>query len=211
MPLTLTSTTISSTAAGRRGLCHVRPLSLSGESTGMSGYVMAHPDLGDKGATGADDDGETDPLTSLRRDLALAKGKTTFAPTMRAGYDAGASAAPEHDYKSTRYGINPPTTVVELRRDVERSILSACGVPPVLASHAAPGGSAREAWRMLHQLLIEPLAELLSDQLSEALGETVRLDMRRARAADIATMARAVGSLTTAGVEPAEARRIVGV
>ena len=51
---------------------------LSGESQSKSGYILATPDLGDRGQ-GADDDGETDPLTTLRRDLAAAEGRTMLA------------------------------------------------------------------------------------------------------------------------------------
>ncbi len=37
------------------------------------------------------------------------------------------------------FGLNHPQQVTELRRDVERSILATYGLPPVFASHAAPG------------------------------------------------------------------------
>ena len=65
-------------------------------------------------------------------------GKTMLAPTTSAGFGAGPGAAPSTDYKSERFGFNPPASAVETRRDVERSILAACGVPPVLAQ---PSGS----------------------------------------------------------------------
>ena len=171
---------------------------------------MPVPDVGDK-SQGADDDGTADPLTSLRNDLAAAGGRTKLAPTMKGGYDGGPGVAPDRDYKSERFGLNPPPGTVEVRRDVERSILSAAGVPSVLASHAAPGTSMREAWRQFHTLTVEPLSELLGDQLSEALGENVRLDMRRARAADVVMLSRAAGSLVTAGMTIDQAREVVGL
>ena len=183
---------------------------LSGEAGSASGYILPTPDTGDRGQdTG--DDGEDDPLVSLRRDLAAAGGKTVLAPSVSAGYGAGPGAAPQKEYVSTRFGLNPPSGTIEVRRDVERSILAACGVPPVLAHYMAPGGSLREGWRQLHQLTVEPLSELVADQLSEALGQRVTLDMRRARAADIATLSRAIGSLTTAGMTPEQARALVGL
>ena len=97
-------------------------------------------------------------------------------------------AAPSTDYKSERFGFNPPASAVETRRDVERSILAACGVPSVLANHQAPGKSMREAWRQLTVGTVEPLAVLVADQLSEALGVKVSLTMPRA--ADVATRGR---------------------
>ena len=171
---------------------------------------MPVPDPGDKGQ-GEGDDGEADPLTTLQRDLAAANGKTTLAPTTVGGFSAGAVNAPEHDYLARRFGANPPQTLAELRRDVERSVHAASGIPPVLVGHQAPGQSLREGWRQFHQLTLEPLAELVSVQLSEALGVDVRLDMRRARASDVATLARAVGSLTKAEVPLADARARVGI
>ena len=183
---------------------------LSGEAAGASGYVLPVPDVGDR-SQDETSDGEDDPLTSLRRDLAAAGGKTTLAPATGAGYGAGPGAAPQKEYKPERFGLNPPAATVDVRRDAERSIMAACGVAPVLFGHAAPGQSLREGWRQFHTLTVEPLAELVSDQLSEALGVDVRLDMRRARAADVATLSRAVGSLVQAGVKVDQAREVVGL
>ena len=119
---------------------------------------------------------------------------------------------PHKDYRPERFGLNPPQAVNELRRDVERSVLAACGVPPVLANHAAPGTSMREAWRQFHTLTVEPLAELIGDQLSEALGTSVALDMRRARAADVVMLVRAATSLVEkGGMNIDAAREVVGL
>ena len=184
---------------------------LSGEASGPSGYVLPVPDPGDRNE-GEDADGEADPMTTLRRDLAAANGTTTLAPTTLGGLGAGASNAPEHDYMARRFGINPPQHLAELRRDVERSIHAASGIPPVLVGHQAPGQSLREGWRQFHTLTLEPLAGLVAAQLSESLGVDVRLDMRRARAADVATLSRAAGSLVAhAGMPLADARSIVGL
>ena len=62
----------------------------------------------------------------------------------------------------------------------------------------------------MHALSAVPLAGLVAAQLSEALNEPVTLDLRRGRATDVATLARAVGSLVTAGVDVNEARELVG-
>ena len=182
---------------------------LAGEAGSASGYILPTPDVGDRGQEGEEADEEDDPLTTLRRDLAAAGGRTVLAPTTAAGYGAGPGAAPSKDYKPERFGFAPPETAVEARRDVERSILAACGVPPVLANHAAPGTSMREAWRQLTVGTVEPLAALIADQLSEALGVDVRLTMPRS--ADVATLARAVQSLTGAGMSVEDAREVVGL
>ena len=181
---------------------------LAGEAASASGYILPAPDVGDRGQ-GEDGDEEEDPLTSLRRDMAGAGGKTMLAPSMTAGFGAGPGAAPAGDYKAERFGFHPPETAVETRRDVERSILAACGVPPVLANHAAPGTWMREAWRQMTVGTVEPIATIIGDQLSEALGVKVSLTMPRA--ADVATLSRAVQSLTGAGMTIEQARAVVGL
>ena len=130
---------------------------------------------------------------------------------MQAGYSAGASAAPERDFHSERFGLNAPQAVAELRRDVERLILACYGLPPVFASHAAAGTSLRESWRIAVALSVQPVAELVQEQLREALDEpALVLNMDRCRAADVAMLSRAVGSLTTAGMPVDQARQVVG-
>lgn len=81
----------------------------------------------------------------------------------------------------------------------------------MLENHAAPGQSLREGWRTFAALTLEPIAELVAEQLSESLGVDVVLDMRRARAADVATLSRALGSLRTAEMPLDQAREIVGL
>ena len=125
---------------------------LSGEARGASGYVLPVPDTGDKGEA-EDADGEDDPIVALRRDLAAAAGKTMIAPTTVGGFGAGPANAPASDYKSSRFGLAPPESAIELRRDVERWILSTYGLLPVLFSHQGPGASLREAWRTAHTCL----------------------------------------------------------
>ena len=183
---------------------------LSGEAGSASGYILPTPDLGDRGQADADADEEDDPLTTLRRDLASAGGRTVLAPTTAAGYGAGPGAAPAKDFQPERFGFNPPETAVETRRDAERSILAACGVPPALANHAAPGTSLREAWRQLTVGTIEPIATIVGEQLSEALGQRVTLTLPAA--ADVkGIQVRSVAALVQSGVPLAEARQVVGI
>ncbi len=185
---------------------------LAGEAGGPSGYVLPVPDVGDQSrdpAASETDQEDADPLAELRRDLAAAHGRTVVAPTTSAGYGAGPAAAPERDFMTRRFGLHPPETAVELRRDVGRDVLAACGVHPTLAAHNAPGTSLRESWRQLRDGTLEPLCRLAGDQLSEALGETVTLAMPRA--SDIITQARAVLALAQAGVETDRALEAVGL
>ena len=184
---------------------------LAGESQSKSGYVLPVPDLGDRGQ-GEDDDGETDPLTTLRRDLAGAEGRTMLAPSMASGFGGGpgVAPAPASEYSPRRFGANPPSALLELRRDIERSVLASYGILPSLVDARAAGNSLREARRQFHGTIIA-LATLLENSLSEALNETVTLNLRRTKAADSATMARAISSLTSSGMSLQDAIEVVGL
>ena len=184
---------------------------LAGEAQSKSGYVLPVPDLGDRGQ-GEDDDGETDPLTTLRRDLAAAAGRTMLAPSMASGFGGGpgVAPAPASEYSPKRFGANPPEALTELRRDIERSILASYGILPSLVDPKASGTALRESRRQFHGTIVA-LATLIESALSEALNETVTLSMRRTKAADSATMARAISSLTSSGMTLEDAILSVGL
>ena len=185
---------------------------LRGEARSKSGYILPTPDVGDR-SQGPDDDGATDPLTKLREDLAAAEGRTLIAPSMAAGYGAGPGVAPSlsNEYQSRRFGINPPEAVAELRRDVERSILATFGILPSLVDPKASGTALREARRQYHAGTVVPLATLIEGSLSESLNENIRLDMRKGRATDSATLSRAISSLTSSGMTLEDAIVAVGL
>ena len=67
--------------------------------------------------------------TKLQEDLRAMKGNLTLVETTAAGYGAGATGAPQQDFKVQRIGADPPATIPTLRRQVEQSILAACGLP----------------------------------------------------------------------------------
>ena len=131
---------------------------------------------------------------------------------MASGYGGGPGVAPSlsNEYQSRRFGINPPTAVAELRRDIERSVLSCFGILPSLVDPKASGTALREARRQFHGTVVA-LATLTESALSEALNETVTLSMRRTKAADSATMARAISSLTSSGMTLEDAIVAVGL
>ena len=185
---------------------------LRGEARSKSGYIMPTPDTGDR-SQGPDDDGATDPLTKLREDLTGAEGRTLLAPSMASGYGAGPGVAPSlsNEYQSRRFGISPPEAVAELRRDVERSILSTFGILPSLVDPKASGTALREARRQYHAGVVVPLAGLVESSLSESLNENVKLNMRRGKATDSATLARAISSLTSSGMDLESAIVAVGL
>ena len=171
---------------------------LAGEAESASGYILPTPDVGDRGQA-ADADGEDDPLTSLRRDLAAARGRTLLAPSMASGFGAGPGVSPttSQEYQAKRFGINVPESTIELRRDVERSVLSCYGILPALFHPQAAGTALGK--RRAPCTRCRPCRRGAGRRaILRGAGRTVTLDLRRGRATDIATQARAVNSLVQA-------------
>ena len=98
-----------------------------------------------------------------------------------------------------------------MRRDIERSVLASYGILPSLVDPKASGTALSEARRQFHAGTIVPLATLIETALSESLNEDVKLNMRRGKATDSATMARAISSLTSSGMTLEDAIVAVGL
>ena len=97
---------------------------------------------------------------------------------MAAGYGAGRwrfapSLSNEYHVASIRYRIRR-RQLAELRRDVERSILSTFGILPSLVDPKASGTALREARRQYHAGTVVPLGYAYrSRSLSESLNENI--------------------------------------
>ena len=87
--------------------------------------------------------------------------------------------------------------------------MSCYGILPALHYERAAGTALREAGRQTQANSSVAIATLVGSQLTEALSEEVTLTLPRST--DMATLARAVGSLVTSGVDVNEAREIVGL
>lgn len=119
-------------------------------------------------------------------------------------------SAPREDWRPHRVGTAAPASGTGQRESLRfmHSTLS-----------PAPGGSVREGWRLALALSVQPVVELVQGHLREALGvPDLTLDMRRARAAYVTMLSRAVGSLVNAKPDPAnggmtidQARELVGL
>ena len=147
----------------------------------------------------------------LKTGFASLGGKIAF-PETTAGGGGDRGAAPQRDWRVERVGADPPAALVSLRRDVEVSVLSACGVPPALAIGLSDGTMARESYRQFLHLLVRPLGKLVASTFSEVLEQPVTLQFDDLGAADIQSRARAWRQLVgrEATMDAGEASRIVG-
>ena len=177
--------------------------SLGREAGGLVGYVLPAPieGLNDR------------DTQELENDIKALSGGTAMVPTMRRGFGEGAAGAPASaDWKPNRIGPNPPPGEVELRNDVARSILSACGVPPVLVGGISGDAAAqRESWRQFLHGTIQPVADILAVEMSEKLELPVSLTFDRLFASDIQGRARAFQSLRNGGLALGRASELTGL
>ena len=152
----------------------------------------------------------TDPLAGMRADIEAAKGKGLLVETTSAGWTEGQGAAPMFDWKSQRFGANPPASVVTLRSEVAQAVLAACGVPAGLIVNAGNSGS-REAWRQFLFGSVGPLARIMEAELSAKLGVAISLRFDELRASDLAGRARAFQSFVGSGMDVDKAARLTSL
>ena len=160
-------------------------LRLAQEAGGSVGHVVPVPSVATTG--------------QLQADLRAMKGQVTLVETTSAGYGAGASGAPQADYQVRRIGADPPETLPILRRDAERSVLAACGVP-VAVLGGADSASHRESYRQFLHGTIEAVAKDLAAQIGGYFGTPISFDFSALRASDITGKARALVYMVNAGV-----------
>ena len=177
-------------AAVEAGLC--------GEAEGPSGYLLAIPR-----------DGQDESVKDLRADLGSLFGGLSVVETT-ATWDSGSPKVPR-EYEPHRIGISPPQALVSLRSALAREVIAACGVPPQLFEPGGGAGSQREGWRRFLHSAIQPLGKRLAAEAARALSVPgLALGFRALAASDVMGRARAFGSLTTGGMDAADARGIVG-
>lgn len=155
--------------------------------------------------------GGTDRYSDPDAEIKAARGKPVLVESTRTGATLNRAAIPQDDWKPRRVGANPPESVVELRRDAEKSILRSCGIPEALYESSG-ATSGQQAWRQfLHATLI-PFVLRVQGQLRESLDlPELRLKMTRLTRTDVAHQSRVVSGLVKANVPLEQAMRIAGL
>ena len=144
------------------------------------------------------DGSQNDPLAQLKADIAGAKGGTVMLETTSAGYGEGRAAAPAQDWTAHRLGAAPPDALVKLRAEGSMALLSACGVPPALATSNSDGSAQRESFRRLG-VSVRGKAKEIAGELSAKLERDITLHLDEMRSDDRVGMARVVKNLVDAG------------
>ena len=149
---------------------------------------------------------------NLQAKIAKLQGKTALIETTATGWKAGLSGqeAPRTDWQTRRLGPEPTAEEIQLRQDVNATLLAAAGVPGALIQRS-DGTALRESWRQFLHATIAPVGRIIAGELSEKLDAPIAFSFEELQASDISGRARAFGSLVQGGMPLDEAARISGV
>ena len=169
---------------------------LTHEVSGPTGSVLPLPN---KGST-----------TQLQADIDKLSGRMVLVEST-AGGSGDRLAAPKTDWEQRRIGANPPLSMIGLRKDVQASILAACGCPGSLLERSDGTLSREEMRRFLHST-ISPIARIAAFELAVKLDTpNLSFDFSQLFASDLAGRARAFQSLVGGGMAVGEAAALAGL
>lgn len=155
-------------------------------------------------------------LNALSRSFRARRGRVLLRESL--AITAAGGPVPAQDWRPS--DLTPDLSramTSETLRDAREAICMAFGVLPGMLSPNTTGPLVRESQRQLASWTLQPIAELIAQEATAKLGSEVRLDvMRPLQAFDAGGRARAMAQIVQtlalakeAGVDPAEALRIV--
>ena len=173
--------------------------SLRDDYAARTGYLIPMPD----GVSQAN----VDKAAAVIRD---GKGGTQLVEGTSGGMGLGPTAAPRgNDWRSERFGPNPPQPNYLFRDSASAAVLAALGVSDKM--WGGSGQDMREAYRLLIAGPVQALAVALEQELLTKLGAAIKFNFADADSTDARGLGRAVGSLVQAGLPLANALEIVGI
>ena len=149
-------------------------------------------------------------VAALQADIDKLAGRTVLVESTAAGY-GDKEAAPRGDWQTRRIGANPPEAMIELRKEVQASILAACGCPGSLIERS-DGTLAREEMRRFLHSTISPVARVVADEMAVKLDTPgLSFDFSALFASDLSGRARAFQSMVGGGMEVEKAAALAGL
>ena len=149
-------------------------------------------------------------VAALQADIDKLAGKTVLVESTSGGY-GDKEAAPKMDWQARRIGANPPESMIGLRRDVQASILAACGCPGSLLERS-DGTLAREEMRRFLHSTISPVSRVVASELAVKLDTPgLAFDFSALFASDLSGRARAFQSMVGGGMDVAKAAALAGL
>ena len=149
-------------------------------------------------------------MTALQADIDKLAGRTVLVESTSGGY-GDKEAAPKGDFITRRIGADPPESMIGLRKDVQASILGACGCPGSLLERS-DGTLAREEMRRFLHSTISPVAGIVAGELSVKLDTPgLAFDFAQLFASDLSGRARAFQSMVGGGMDVGKAAALAGL
>ncbi len=149
-------------------------------------------------------------VTQLQADIEKLAGRTVLVESTAGGY-GDKESAPKMDWLPRRIGADPPESMIGLRRDVQASILAACGCPGSLLERS-DGTLAREEMRRFLHSTISPVARVVADEMALKLDTPgLAFDFSALFASDLSGRARAFQSMVNGGKSVDEAAALAGL
>ena len=152
----------------------------------------------------------TGSLAGLQADISKLAGKVALVESTSGGF-GDKDSAPKMDWLTRRIGANPPESMIGLRKDVQASILAACGCPGSLLERS-DGTLAREEMRRFLHSTISPVARVVADELAVKLDTPgLAFDFSALFASDLSGRARAFQSMVGGGMDVGKAAALAGL
>ena len=149
-------------------------------------------------------------VAALQSDIDKLAGQTVLVESTSGGY-GDKEAAPKMDWMARRIGANPPAAMIGLRKDVQASILAACGCPGSLLERS-DGTLAREEMRRFLHSTISPVSRVVASELAIKLDTPgLSFDFSALFASDLSGRARAFQSMVGGGMDVAKAAALAGL
>ena len=149
-------------------------------------------------------------VAALQADIDKLAGKTVLVESTAGGY-GDKEAAPKMDWMARRIGANPPESMIGLRRDVQASILAACGCPGSLLERS-DGTLAREEMRRFLHSTISPVSRVVASEMAQKLDTPgLAFDFSALFASDLSGRARSFQSMVGGGMDVAKAAALAGL
>ena len=174
-------------------------VALAEESRTPRGYLIPVPDTGQAGR--------------LTTELRGARGNLHLVPSVSSdsGWGQGQESKPADDFVPKRMGMTPPQAMVQLRSNVELSILAAAGVPVTIMS-VSDGTAKKEDFRRFLHLTLQPVGRIIAQQVADQLEVAdLEFDFAAVGASDLAAKGRVFGQLVSNGVSIADAAEVAGL
>lgn len=189
------------------GLGPIEVASLAGRLSAETANALANESSGPQGSIlGVPVDGDDETITSLRTDIAAARGRVAFVENS----DWGNTGTNGVDLETKRFGAAPPQSLVNLMDLASREVMMACGLNSGLFDSQG-SATARESYRLLLFSVIAPLGKMVESELSAKLEDAISLSWVELRAADLVGRARSFQSMVGGGIPLEQAIAVSGL